>query len=82
MTKNVCGLLVFLSHFNGTWIFWTDLRKIIKYQISCRSTLWESIYSMWTDGQRQTDRHDEANSRFSDFMVEPNEIKQTLDPFP
>jgi hypothetical protein len=56
---------LFLSDFNETWIFLTGFRKILKNQISWKSVQWKPSCSMRTDGQ--TDRHDEANSRFSQF---------------
>ena len=55
--------VLLLSNFNETWIFSTDFRKILKYQISWKSELFH--VDGRTDGQ--VDRNDEANSRFSQF---------------
>jgi hypothetical protein len=52
---------VFLTDFNQTWIFWTDIRKALKYYISLNFVQWESSYFIRTDG------HDEANNHFSQF---------------
>jgi len=46
--------LLFLSDFNENWIFWTDLPKIRKYQISWKSFQWESSCSMQTDMTKLT----------------------------
>jgi hypothetical protein len=56
-----------LSDFNQTYILLTGFRKVLKYQISLKSVQWEPSCSIRTDGHidRQTDRHDEAHSRFS-----------------
>ena len=44
---------LFLSDFNETWIFLTDFRQILIYQISWKSVQWEAICCMSTD--RRTD---------------------------
>ena len=63
--KSLCRVPLFLSDFNETWIFLTDLLKLLvkchqnqssgSRVVSCRRTY------------RRTDRHDGANSRFSQF---------------
>jgi len=58
MIKNVYGLHIqnplFLSDFNGTYIFSTSFRKI--NQISWKFNQWEQSCSMRIDGDRKTDR--------------------------
>jgi hypothetical protein len=56
---------LFLSVFNETWIFSTYFRKTLKYQMSWKSVHWVVSCSKRTD--RQTGRHEEPNSRFSQF---------------
>jgi hypothetical protein len=56
--KSSCQRAVFLVRFTRNLNFpVTAVRKIFKYQVS-----WNSVHAY-----RGTDRHDEANSRFSQF---------------
>jgi hypothetical protein len=65
IVKNVycysCTVALLSPGFNETWIFWTEFRKIIEYQILLKSVYWKLHCSMrtqkLTDGQtdRQTD---------------------------
>jgi len=59
---------LFLSDVNGTWRFSKDFRKMLKYHISTKiRSSWGCVFTAdgRTDGR--ADRHDEANSRFSEF---------------
>ena len=42
---------LFLSDFNETWIFMTVFRKLLKYEISWKSTRLEPSCSMLADGR-------------------------------
>jgi hypothetical protein len=63
--KSSSKLPIILSDFDETQILLTDFQKILKYQISQKSVQWKQSCSMQMD--RQKDRHDEANSHFSQF---------------
>jgi len=65
-------LLVILENCNETWNFSKIFRKL-RYQISWKVVLWKLSYSMRKDGgiNRQTDRHDQANSSFSQVYESP-----------
>jgi hypothetical protein len=57
-----------LSDFNETLIFWTDFRKMLKYQISWKSVQWKENCSVRTD--EQTDIT-EAIVAFRNFAKAP-----------
>jgi hypothetical protein len=42
---------LFLSDFNETWIFSTDVRRKLKHQVLSKSVQWEPSYFMRTDGR-------------------------------
>jgi len=43
---------LFLSDFNGTWIFWAEFRKTLKYKFSWKSVQWDPSCSMRAGGRR------------------------------
>jgi hypothetical protein len=59
---------LFLSDFIETWIFWTDFRKKLKYQVLSQSVQWRAEF-LHADGQTdgRTDGHDKVNSCCSKF---------------
>ena len=79
MIKNVfwssCTVPLFLSDFNETWIFSTDFRKILKYQISWLSVQWETSCSVRTDRLTDTKKLTVA---FRNFANAPNSRPRTL----
>jgi hypothetical protein len=56
---------LFLSDFNETWIFSTDFRKKLNYQIAAKSVQRESSCFMRTAGQ--TEGHDGTIVAFRNF---------------
>jgi hypothetical protein len=55
-----------------SWIFSTEFRKILKYQISWKSVPWEPSSSIPTEGG--ADRRDEAYRRCSPFCESAQEL--------
>ena len=60
---------LFFSDFNKTLILSSGFRKILKCKILLKSFRWERSCSM------RTDRHDETNSRFSQFCKKHPKIE-------
>jgi hypothetical protein len=67
MIKNVygssCKMCIFLSNFNETWIFCTDFRRMLKYQLHDNPSSGSRVVPCG-----RTDRQDAANSQFSHFF--------------
>jgi hypothetical protein len=70
-----CKIAVILSDLHEAWILWTDLRKILKYQISWQSAQREPSCSMRKGGQ--TDSHDESNNHFPQFPESVEKLVKT-----
>jgi hypothetical protein len=68
MIKNVywssCKVPVTRIRFNETLIFWIDFRIILKYQIFMKI---RPVGAELFHADGRTDRHEDANSRFSQF---------------
>jgi hypothetical protein len=58
---------LFLSDFNDTWIFSTDFRKILKYNISRKYLQWEPGFSTWT--KRRMDRRTDGQTDMTKLIV-------------
>jgi hypothetical protein len=57
---------LFLSGFNGIWIFSTDFRKILKHKVSWKSVQWELSCFTRTDGQADITKLIVAFRNFAD----------------
>ena len=64
-----CVLVFRWSTLYSCPIFSTDFRKMLIYQISWKPFQWEPSFPCGQDGR--SDRHDEANSRFSQLCERP-----------
>ena len=62
---------LFLSHFNDTRIFSTDIRNILKYQVSWISVQCGPSCSVRTDKTRHGEIHGEIKSSFFSFLFFP-----------
>ena len=58
--------MLFLSDSNVTRIFWTDFRRVIKYQISWKAVQWKPRCSMWTDRETNMTKLIVAFRNFAD----------------
>ena len=59
---------LFLSEFNETRILSTDFRKILISHLMKIRVVGAELFHEGGRTDRQTDRHDKANSRFSKFF--------------
>jgi hypothetical protein len=68
---------ILLSDFNQIWSLSKDFRRSRQYEISRKFVRWEPHWNIRND--RQTDGHDEANSRFAIYATTPkNNIERGL----
>ena len=61
------------SDFHETWLFWTDFRKILKYQIVCISVQWEPSYA-----KGRTERLTDTTKLLVAFCNFANALKKAL----
>jgi hypothetical protein len=66
-----CEVHVILVRFYETWIFWEEFRKNLKYQTFMKI---RPVGAELFQADRQTDRYDETNSRFSQFSSAPRKV--------
>ena len=71
---------LFLSDFNGLWIFSTDFRKKLKFQVTSKSVQWEPSCSLRTDGRPDGQTwHDDMTKLIVAFRNFANAPKNQLD---
>jgi len=66
---------LFLYDIKETWIFSTDFQKVLKYQISQKSVLWEPSCCMHTDGRTDVMK---LIVVFRNFVKAPNILSRVL----
>ena len=71
---SLCTGSVVFVRFKETWIFSTDFRNILRYQISRKSVHCGSRVVPCGQTDRRTNRRDEVYSRFSQFCEAPKNL--------